>query len=497
MPDDSLGESFRALDNRISLEHVQAYFNVGVAVGDAIAGDPAVLSKVAGDCAMQSTLSKDCTQAFIERFVRLVYRNPPSQDEVAALAALDDGTRTPAEAVRAIAIVAMSSPRFVNHLEIDGTAIGGADDLLQLTGYEIASRLSYLFWQTMPDAELFAAAEDGSLQTETGFAAQLDRVFADARTHETLWQFWNEWLRLEKFTGFETTRPGFAALAEGEAIGQPGHDYYADMVQEIRDLTELFTFERTAPLADLLSTDESVTRSADLGRALRRTAVEREGAYPKLPAGTRAGLFQRARAARVEPRDHQSVPSRRVRAQDAVVRSADEAGSEHAAAQLAHAAAGHRRSDHAPALRGQGQGQPHLRELPFPIQQHRLRARVVRRARPPSRQGARVRRTGRQAARRAADRHDRRAAHPARRRERGDERGRAEPAHRRQRKGRSCLATKYFSFTLRRAPVTDTLDSCTIDELASSLKDPQAGLADAFKRIARHAVFFVRKVGPQ
>jgi hypothetical protein len=143
VPDDSQGESFRSLDNRISLEHVQAYFDVGVATGDMLTGDASRLEAAAGACAMAATLTASCARDFIERFATLAYRRPPSDAEVDELLALNDGVRTPAEAVRAIVVVAMSSPRFVNHVEIDGAEISGEVDLLQLSSYEIASRLSY------------------------------------------------------------------------------------------------------------------------------------------------------------------------------------------------------------------------------------------------------------------------------------------------------------------------------------------------------------------
>src|SRR6185369_5054773 len=166
--------------------------------------------------------------------------------------------------IRAMLIVALSSPRFVHQVEVDGTQLTSATDLLQLTSYEIASRLSYTFWNTMPDAPLLAAAEDGTLATDSGFADQLERVFQDPRTQETLWSFWNEWFTLEKFTGFETSRPALQALAAGESLGAAGHDHYRDMVQELRDLTQLFTFQKTSTVAQLLTTDISPTKSADL-----------------------------------------------------------------------------------------------------------------------------------------------------------------------------------------------------------------------------------------
>ena len=97
----------------------------------------------------------------------------------------------------------------------------------------------------MPDDALLAAAADGSLATEAGFAAQLERVFADPRTRDTLWQFWNEWLRLESFTGFATDAPRASRRwPRASTLGEAGHDHYGDMVQEMRDLTELFTLDR-------------------------------------------------------------------------------------------------------------------------------------------------------------------------------------------------------------------------------------------------------------
>ena len=79
----------------------------------------------------------------------------------------------------------------------------------------------------MPDEALFAAAAATALAGHRRrLRQQLDRVFADPRTRQTIWQFWNEWLRLESFTGFATSRPGLQALAAGETAGRGGRDDY-------------------------------------------------------------------------------------------------------------------------------------------------------------------------------------------------------------------------------------------------------------------------------
>lgn len=491
VPDDSLGDSFRGLDDRISLEHVQAYFDVGVAVGDALERDAALLRAVAGECATSAPLPGSCLRDFVERFGTLAYRRPLFDAEVDELIALDDGTRAPAELIRAVVVVVMSSPRFVNHVEIDGSALTAADDLLQLTAYEIASRLSYLFWGTMPDAALFAAAEDGSLATEAGFSLQLTRVFADDRTRQTLWQFWSEWLRLEKFTGFETTRPGFQSLVDGQT---PSDSLYDDMVQEVRELTESFSFERAATLSQLLQSRESVTRSAELA-ALYGVPPASGAISPSFPDGERAGLLQRAAllVSNLETTNpfHRGALVRRNLLCDPLPQpdpntlppgsldpppiTADQTTRERFAAKIEGNATCASCHDGFAAIgyaleSFDALGRYRTTERVFDEQTGELLAEL------PLDTGG--------VARVVYD-----DASPVA--------GAAELNQRivDSKKVERCLSSKYFGYALRRLPATQSLDECVIDDLAAALDDPAAGLGDAFARIARHASFFQKKVG--
>jgi hypothetical protein len=293
IPNDS-SDTFRGLDNRIATEHFQGYFNVAAAIGDAVEEDPARLQALAGDCALEAALSDGCARDLLATFGRRVYRRALNDEELAFYLAFNDGTRGPAEAVRAMVLTLMLSPRFLNHLELEGAAFRDRGDIFQLTGYEVASKLSYTFWQSMPDDALLAAAEDGSLDTEAGYAAAVERVFSDPRTKDTLWQFYNEWFRLERFTGFAATRPAFQTLAEGENVGEPGHDHYGDMVREIRELVEMVTWQQGGTLTDLLTTNASVTTSADLARLYGVEPYSGSGDPPALPDGERVGILQRA-----------------------------------------------------------------------------------------------------------------------------------------------------------------------------------------------------------
>ncbi len=296
IPDDST-LAFRGLDSRISSAHVQGYFNLASAVGTAATNTSARLTSLAGSCATTSPLASSCLDSFLAGFGRRAFRRPLATAEVTEMRDVAMGTSpapaNSAEAIRNVVVTILMSPRFVNHLELQGAPISGREDYLTLDPYEVASRLSYTFWQTMPDDMLLAAAADGSIATDAGFKTQLDRVFADARTRDTVWQFWNEWIRFESFTGFSAERPAFKALAAGENLGVAGHDHWGDMVKEIRDLTELTTWTQRGPFRDLLTTQVSVTKSADLAHLYGVSAWSGSGAYPMLP-GNRVGILQRA-----------------------------------------------------------------------------------------------------------------------------------------------------------------------------------------------------------
>src|SRR5262245_6367560 len=297
IPDDST-VAFRGLDARISSDHIQGYFNVATAVANAATSTSARLTTLAGSCAGTSPLAASCLDAFLASFGKRAFRRPLDADELAEMKDVATGTSpAPAnatEAIRNVVVMLLMSPRFANHLELAGTPISGREDYLALDPYEIASRLSYTFWQTLPDDALLAAAADGSLGTDAGFNTQLDRVFADPRTRDTIWQFWNEWMRFESFTGFSSDRPGFMALAAGENVGVAGHDHWGDMVREIQDLTNLYTWTQSGTLGDLLTSDLSVTKSADLAHLYGVPAWSGSGDYPRFTDGSHVGVLQRA-----------------------------------------------------------------------------------------------------------------------------------------------------------------------------------------------------------
>ncbi len=497
VPEDSLGEGFRGLDERVAIEHVQAFFNLGLAVGNALRDEPALASKFATACGDSDTMTDACWTEFRDGFLRSLYRRPLRDEESDSLRQLNEGETSTVLVLRSALIVALSSPRFVYHVEIDGSEVAAEEDLLRLDAYEIASRLSYTFWQTMPDEELFQKAEDGSLLEPDAYAAELERLFNDERSHETVRRFWNEWLKLEKFTGFETARPAFIALAEGTRLTEAGHDYYGDMVQEVYDLTDFIAFEEKGSLSDLLLTRASVTRSADLADLYGVEPYGGLGVPPLLPEGERAGLLQRAallvsnleqtnpfhRGALIRramlcdplpqpdtndlppgaldppPFDPEQTTRQRFSAKvdgNSLCENCHTAFSPIGYVLESYDALGRFRTQERVFDEQSGEL---LSELAIDTTGDVL---ILSADEPPVQDAAEMN-------------------------QRIAESGRVE----------ICMAESYFSYFARRARVKSSLDACVIEDLAQVLKEKDGGLASAFTRMARVSTFFTRKVGPK
>lgn len=130
--------------------------------------------------------TEECVRAIVADFGRLAFRRPLFQSEVDALvesAALGDGfDATLLNILRAL----LRSESFYTRPETAGVPEG---DAIALTSHEVASRLSYLLWDTMPDAELLDAADAGELSTKEQILAHAQRMLSDGRTRAMLIRF--------------------------------------------------------------------------------------------------------------------------------------------------------------------------------------------------------------------------------------------------------------------------------------------------------------------
>jgi hypothetical protein len=125
---------------------------------------------------------------FCHQFAERAFRRPLSNDEKALYIGrqFDEASNTDLAVKRCILLI-MKSPRFL-YREVEA-----AND-----GYDVASRLSFGFWDSLPDHELLSAAASGKLATREQVARQAERMVNDPRTTAKLIEFFLQWLRVDQ-----------------------------------------------------------------------------------------------------------------------------------------------------------------------------------------------------------------------------------------------------------------------------------------------------------
>ena len=139
-----------------------------------------------------------CGNEFIATFGPKAFRHPITAAEKDLLTKVFDTALSKWDyptAIRLVIQTALQSPHFLYRIEF-GKPDPSQAGMMKLDGYEIASRLSYLFWGSMPDDALFAAAAKDELATPEQLAAQAKRLLADPRAKSVIDDFHTQWLGL-------------------------------------------------------------------------------------------------------------------------------------------------------------------------------------------------------------------------------------------------------------------------------------------------------------
>ncbi|MEM7160561.1 MAG: DUF1592 domain-containing protein [Myxococcota bacterium] len=133
-----------------------------------------------------------CVASFLADFGLRAFRRPLSAAELDKYTAfyLDHRAQSgPERALEMLVQAMLMSPKFLYLVEP-----GSEAEPSPLDDYAIASRLSYLLWNSMPDATLFQAAAAGELSTREGIEAQARRMIADPRAEDVVRDFYLQWM---------------------------------------------------------------------------------------------------------------------------------------------------------------------------------------------------------------------------------------------------------------------------------------------------------------
>lgn len=230
-----------------------------------------------------------CAEQFIRDFGRRAYRRPLTEAELdkygqlyASAAGLYDSGSNFEQGIRLVTEAFLQSPHFLYRVEMSSEIHPDDENLVPLSGYEIASRLSYLLWNTTPHDEMLDAAEAGDLDTAEGVEAWARAMLADPRAEGPLMSFHSQWLELDEMGDLQKDPEQFQG-------------WHSGMSDILREETERFikrvAFETEGTYADLLTSNVSyVNYELAAIYGLSGDYAPDEFVEVELPAG-RAGLL--------------------------------------------------------------------------------------------------------------------------------------------------------------------------------------------------------------
>lgn len=213
--------------------------------------------------------------AQLEWLATRLWRTEPDGGDIKRIAKLVPKKAERDEALQICLAALLASPRFVFRLEDDQAR---DDDVRDLDGYELATRLSYFLWSAPPDDALLELAADGTLGEHDVLVAQLERMLEDPRSGELARNFGSQWLQTRRLTKhavdpdkFDTITPELLAAMQRETLL-----VFEAVLRERRSIRDLldadFTFVNDA-LAEhygLPRVDGSFLRRVSLVGADRR-----------------------------------------------------------------------------------------------------------------------------------------------------------------------------------------------------------------------------------
>jgi hypothetical protein len=227
-----------------------------------------------------------CAAKFISEVGLRAYRRPLSEPETTRLKGLYDKARSTLQmsfndAIETVLETMLQSPAFLYHWEspYDMPKLEGA--AIRLAAYDVASRLSYFIWGSMPDKALFDAAAAGTLATDADIAAQARRMLQDTKAKGAAVAFFSEWLELDQVAGVAKDLTAYP-------------EYTDELKSALEDETGAFVqnvlFEGGGKLETLLSADFSFSNQT-LAKVYATGATSTDLTKTPLNTAQRLGLL--------------------------------------------------------------------------------------------------------------------------------------------------------------------------------------------------------------
>ncbi len=192
-----------------------------------------------------------CAQQILGRLATSAYRRPVAQSEIDDLKRFVELAQEKGDSfeqgIRLALKAILVSPHFLFRIELDPDP-SDPEVVRQINQYELASRLSYFLWSSMPDQELFQTAVDSSLRDPRVLRSQIGRMLNDPKSKALVENFAGQWLQLRNLASAQPDPEIFPSFDEGlrQAMRRETELFFEAVMREDRSVLDLldgkFTF---------------------------------------------------------------------------------------------------------------------------------------------------------------------------------------------------------------------------------------------------------------
>ncbi len=199
----------------VSATLAERYMTTARDIAAALTAPDRIASLVPCAAAPEAAAETTCARSVVDAFVPKAYRRALKAGEgegyVQLFQTLRGAGESFASSVAGMLESALQGPELLYRPEL-GVPVEGRPDLLRPSAEEMATRLSYLFWGSMPDDALRAAAAGGELETPGGIRNQAARLLADPRAKQVVRYFFDNLLPIQGLAGLERDAQQFPAF---------------------------------------------------------------------------------------------------------------------------------------------------------------------------------------------------------------------------------------------------------------------------------------------
>ena len=251
-PADDVGAGFDNLGDVLSLPPLlmEKYLDAASEIAKRVLADDSAKSQLLIATSNDTLSSHDAAELCIEKLATRAFRRPLQEEERKRLVQLFntvfEATDNFEESISFVTQAVLVSPSFLFRIEYnDGEDFRAARPL---NDFEVATRLSYFLWSSIPDDELFDAARNGKLTKDDELAIQVGRMLADPKSETLVNNFATQWLELKNL---EKLNPGEEQYPEFDeplrtAMRKETESFIRSILREDRSVLDMidadFTF---------------------------------------------------------------------------------------------------------------------------------------------------------------------------------------------------------------------------------------------------------------